>query len=363
MPQIVWITDANGVTNYYNRRWYEFTGLDYNTPEYDITPFLHPDDISHSERAWQHAIKTGKPYQIEYRFKDFKREDYRWFLGRAVPVRDEKGKITKWYGTSTDIDAIKRTIRRKNELEDLATMLEEERRELLALNDAKDEFISLASHQLRTPATGVKQYIGMLLQGFFGEISPEHQEILQRAYDSNERQLRTVNDMLLVARVDANKIKLNKQLTDISELVKEAADEQRGEFEKRNQDLTVKVPKSLPASVDGAYLRMVIDNLLENASKYTYENGAIKVTLKEEKGEIVLAVKDSGVGISPKDQEKLFQKFSRIDNPLSVAAEGSGLGLYWSQKIIDMHRGTLTVSSRPNDGTTFTMRIPKKKAR
>jgi|GEM_PF-798035 len=359
MPQAIWTTDKDGIPDYYNRRWYEYTGMKPEGTDFDWSEVLHPDDRERAVKSWQRAVKTGKPYQIEYRFKNPKREGaYKWFLSKAVPAYDSEGTIVRWYGSSTDIDTVKRTIKRKNELENLTANLTEERKELLALNAAKDEFISLVSHQLRTPATGVKQYIGMLLQGYFGDISEEHKEILERAYQSNERQLRTVNDMLLVARVDANKIKLAKERFDIVAMAKDAIDEQKAEFKLKKQTLQLKAPAKLTVKADSQYLRMVIDNLIENARKYTFEKGKVIVCIEQDSDHALISVKDNGVGVSEDDLSKLFQKFSRVDNPLSMAAEGSGLGLYWSKKIIDMHDGELSVKSALNKGSTFTIRLP-----
>lgn len=255
---------------------------------------------------------------------------------------------------------VKRNLTSKRELEAIAEVLRQERQELLALNAAKDEFISLVSHQLRTPATAVKQYIGMLLEGFFGEIDPQHEDILRRAYNSNERQLRTVNDMLLVARVDANKIKIQLKPVDIAALIRDVVEEQTGIFDKRNQKVIVKAPKKLVANVDARYFRMVVDNVLENASKYTYESGTITIQLTSNTKTFTLTVNDTGVGIAQSDFDKLFKKFSRIHNPLSVEAEGSGLGLYWSERIIAMHHGELAVDSKLGKGTTFSIKVPLK---
>lgn len=231
---------------------------------------------------------------------------------------------------------------------------------LIELNRSKDEFISIASHQLRTPATGVKQYVGMLLEGIIGELTPQQQTILQKAYDSNERQLRIVSDLLKVAQVDAGKVRIRKTPGSLTELVADIVREQRSTFERRHQTITVHgIPSDVLVDYDNDSIRMVLENIIDNASKYSLEGTDIIITLRETKDSVEIAVQDHGVGIGPDDIHRLFEKFSRIDNSLSTKVGGTGLGLYWAKKIIDLHDGDITCQSEPGAGTTFTVRLPK----
>jgi len=231
---------------------------------------------------------------------------------------------------------------------------------LIELNQAKDEFISVASHQLRTPATGVKQYIGMLLEGMFGELTEPQETILLKAYESNERQLRIVADLLKVARVDAGKVMLKKVETDINQLMADVVREET-EITKERQQKVIFTSSDRPAvaQVDRDTMRMVFENLIDNASKYSGEGTTIKVAVDAGDKSIAVKIIDQGVGIDAKDIDKLFEKFSRIHNPLSTAAGGSGLGLYWAKKIIDLHGGTITVKSKVDEGTVFMIDLPK----
>ncbi|HSH56286.1 MAG TPA: PAS domain S-box protein [Candidatus Limnocylindrales bacterium] len=224
---------------------------------------------------------------------------------------------------------------------------------------AKDEFISLASHQLRTPATGTKQYIGMVLEGYAGDVPEEMIKFLEHAYESNERQLTLINELLRIAKTDAGKIVLRKEKFNLSELVEDVVLELKGSSTKRQQELVHKSkPKNLQVVADKENLRMVLENLIDNASKYTPAGKTITVTLGRENGGVCIAVKDQGVGIDKADTEKLFDKFSRIKNPLSAAAGGTGLGLYWADKIVKMHGGTIEVTSEISKGSTFTVKLP-----
>ncbi len=238
--------------------------------------------------------------------------------------------------------------------------LEEERvQELIAINKAKDEFISVASHQLRTPATGVKQYIGMLLEGYAGDLSEPQMAMLHTAYDSNERQLQIVNDLLKVAQLDAGKVQLRKAKVDIVKLLHDIVSEQALKFRHRDQKVSfVHAKPSVSAMVDKLKLRMALENIIDNASKYSENGKAVEVSVKTTAKAVTIEVKDHGVGIGSHDQDRLFQKFSRIDNPLSTQVGGTGIGLYWTKHIIDLHGGSIKVVSKRGQGSTFVVTLP-----
>lgn len=360
MPQMVWTAHPDGTIDYRNKQWFNFTGFDPLNSSSNWSSLLHPDDKRRTQEAWAASIAKGTPLQIEYRLKDHRKPNsYRWFLARAVLTKDSGGKPNRWFGTNTDITDIRRTTQRKKELERITAGLTEQRKQLVALNQAKDEFISLASHQLRTPATGVKQYVGMALEGFAGDLTPELRTFLERAYESNERQIEIINDLLNVAKVDAGKVSLHMEKTDLVALIKSVILEQASHFADREQLVIFKPSRpSLEVPADSNRLRMVLDNLLDNASKYTPHGKSIEVKISKSSGRIYIAVIDEGVGIEPGDINKIFRKFSRLDNALSAHVGGSGLGLYWAQKIIDLHKGTITVTSKPGAGSTFTVSLP-----
>jgi PAS domain S-box-containing protein len=227
------------------------------------------------------------------------------------------------------------------------------------LEQAKEEFVSLASHQLRTPATGVKAYISMLLDGYAGTLSPRQQEFLHKVFYANERQLQIVNDMLNVARADAGRIIPEMVSTDVKALVQDIVDEQRPTIRERRQDLEVTFTAApVEAVLDPKLIRMAIENILSNASKYTPQGGSIGISLAATEERVSLEITDTGVGIAQNDLSKLFKRFSRIDNPLSTSRGGSGLGLYLAQTIISLHEGRLGVDSVLGAGTTFRIELP-----
>lgn len=229
----------------------------------------------------------------------------------------------------------------------------------IELNRTKDEFISLASHQLRTPATGVKQYIGMVLQGMVGDLTPAQENLLQKAYESNERQLTIVDDLLKVAQIDAGKVKLQKHPVDIIAVLKDVAKEQADTYASREQSLVLDIhDEKFILNVDNTKMRMVFENLIDNASKYSEPGKTVTVGLSHEDDSVHISVTDEGVGIAEKDIDKLFEKFSRIHNELSTQVGGTGLGLYWAKNVIDLHGGRLRVDSEEGKGTTFSIYLP-----
>jgi signal transduction histidine kinase len=235
--------------------------------------------------------------------------------------------------------------------------------QLIEINRSKDEFIALASHQLRTPATAVKQYVGMILEGYAGDITPEQDKFLRSAYESNERQIQVVNDILRVAKLDLKKITLKQAPTDIGKLLESILHDMASLLSNREQTLTYDIDDSKPiiADIDTEYMRMALGNLIDNASKYSPVGKRITVSVAADTDQsATIIIQDEGVGIAEKDLDKLFKKFSRIDNPLSVKVGGTGLGLYWSKEVIELHNGTIQVQSKIGSGTSFIIQVPIK---
>jgi len=361
MPQKIFTVNPAGKIDYFNPQWIEYTGMPAEQIEREtFKKFIHPTDFPENARLWRLALKTGQPFIYEHRFR---RKDgaYRWHLTHVQCMRAPDGSVVMWIGSSTDIDDVKRAEKRQAMLEHKAKTLQEQRQQLLELNKAKDEFISLASHQLRTPATGVKQYLGMVLEGIIDKsgVPPEVLKILQVAYESNERQLKIVNDLLKVAYVDAGHLKLEKADCNVDELVHSVIEELHDVVHGRSQKV-IYANKATGTTVraDCRLLRMVIENLVDNASKYSPAGSKITVSVQRAAGFLCINVTDKGVGISRADQVRLFKKFSRIENPLSTQVGGTGLGLYWAHQVISLHRGSIMVRSVLGKGSTFSVQLP-----
>jgi signal transduction histidine kinase len=248
----------------------------------------------------------------------------------------------------------------RDEVALLARTFNEMAAQLAAFDKVKEEFVALASHQLRTPATAVKANLGMLLEGYCGELTAEQAGVVRDANDSNERQLKIIDDLLWVARTDAGRLSLSRAPTDVAQLAAEVVAEQAHVARERRQSLALDpAPALRPVDADPQKLRMVLENLVSNASKYTPEGGAIRVSVGQDDAGTRLAVSDTGVGIAPEDQGRLFNKFQRIDNVLSTQVGGTGLGLYLAHEIVRLHGGSIAVESRPGAGTTFTVTLPR----
>lgn len=289
--------------------------------------------ISNIDRPITEAILSGKPVfqRVYYRKKDGNRIPVALTVSPLI-LNDEP------FGTIE----VFRDITKEVELE-----------------NAKDEFISIASHQLRTPATVVKQYMGMLIEGYVGELTKEQSEMLQKAYAYNDTQLHIITDLLKVAQADANKITAVRKEIDFMELLRDIVASQTAKYQERGLTLTCEADQvSARCTVDPLHMRMVFENLLTNARKYSPDNSNVKVLVHVADDHLTITVADEGIGIAERDIPRLFQKFSRIHNPHS-SASGTGLGLYWAKKLVDLHDGTITISSKLNKGTTFTVTIPR----
>ncbi len=298
------------------------------------------------------ADRTGSNSKDSQSVEDSADPEEAYFSLSYSPIRDKSGVIAGLLCTVVETT------------EDVR-----ERQRLMLINQAKDEFISLASHQLRTPATGVKQYLGMLLGDFAGKLTTVQREFVQHAYESNERQLSTVSDLLSIAQADAGKISLHCRPVDIVQMINNILEEQSTKFGDRNQIVKFKHQQpSYSVVIDEERMRMVLENLVDNASKYTEPGKSIRLMLEQPidakhgapgtTDEIIIVVKDRGVGIEKKDLSTIFDKFIRVDNPLSEKVGGSGLGLYLAKKIVELHGGTITASSTLGKGSAFSVHLP-----
>lgn len=223
---------------------------------------------------------------------------------------------------------------------------------------AKDEFISLASHQLRTPATAVKQYLGMLIEGYAGDLDEQLLVYIRTANDNNEKQLQVINSILKTAKIDSGVYEVNKTNQNLLAIINDVIKDFKPITLMRKQKLVCNVSQDISVNAEKSELSIALSNLIENASKYSTSDSTITVDAKVKTRSVVIRVIDEGVGIAPADQIKIFEKFTRIDNELSDTISGSGLGLYWTKKIITVHGGTILVKSKLGKGTTFTIELP-----
>lgn len=259
------------------------------------------------------------------------------------------------------IRSVTEEVRQREEMQKMAAALQEANQALEMLNQAKSEFISIASHQLRTPLSINKGYLSMILGGDYGKVDRERKKILDKVYSSNERLINLVNDLLNISRIESGRLEYRFENVDLAEMVKELVGNFRLKAEEKGLSLTAKYPASLPKiNADEAKLKEIVSNLLDNAIKYT-ERGGVKVLLQSKDGVILCSVKDTGLGISPADQEKLFQKFARGQSSYA-ATGGLGIGLYICKKFIEGHGGKIWVESAgTGKGSEFNFSLPVKR--
>jgi signal transduction histidine kinase len=227
------------------------------------------------------------------------------------------------------------------------------------IDKMKSEFISIAAHQLRTPLSAIKWAIKMILDGDVGKLNEEQAKLLFKGYESNERIIILVNDMLNVSRIEEGRFGYNFKKEDFVKAVELQIDALDSIIKQKNIKLEFTAPKKLPlVYMDGGKMALVIQNLLENAVKYTPEYGKIFVKIEAGGNFLKVKVKDNGVGIPEKDQAKLFSKFFRAENAVRLQTEGSGLGLFIVKNIIKKHGGEISFESEEGKGTEFVFTIP-----
>lgn len=239
--------------------------------------------------------------------------------------------------------------------------LEKTNEKLKELDSAKDEFISMASHQLRTPLTTVKGYLSMLLEDDAGKLTKQQTQFVEQAFSSSQRMVYLIADLLNVSRLSTGKFVIDSKPTDLAEVVAQEVDQLQRNAKAKNIKLSYKKPADFPiVEIDETKIRQVIMNFTDNALYYTKDGGVVEVSLAEVGRSIELKVKDNGIGVPQTLQHKLFTKFYRADNAQAVRPDGTGLGLFMAKKVILAQGGSIIFSSREGKGSTFGFTFPKK---
>jgi PAS domain S-box-containing protein len=343
MPQIVWTARPDGFIDYFNRRWFEYTGFseDQTFSSDGWKPILYPDDVAVCEQKWAWAIQSGEPYQAVYRFKDRQTGGYRWHLGRAMPVRDATGAIVRWFGTCTDIDDQKRA-------ED-------------ALKDAdrrKDEFLAMLAHELRNPLAPIRNGLHILRMSDVDAATTERVQVLMEQQVRNLTRL--VDDLLDVSRITRGKIQLQKETIDLATVLDHAVETVRPLVDAAKHELSVSIPHdALMLDADPTRLEQIVTNLLTNAAKYTQPGGHIWLTAERDNSDVVVRVRDSGIGMSDELLPHIFDMFTQADRTLDRSQGGLGIGLTLVRRLVELHGGAvLAHSDGPDKGSEFMVRLP-----
>ncbi|HRT18053.1 MAG TPA: ATP-binding protein [Candidatus Paceibacterota bacterium] len=222
----------------------------------------------------------------------------------------------------------------------------------------KTEFVSVAAHQLRTPLSAIKWTIRMILDGDAGEINEEQRELLEQTYISNERMIRLINDLLDVSRIEEGRLLYDQEDARIEDVLDSVIEASQEMLRNKNMVLEVNKKETPKVKIDKEKIGVVIQNLLENAIKYTEQGGKIKITLDNDEKNVIFKIEDSGVGIPKSQQDRIFTKFFRAENVTRMETNGTGLGLYTTKNIVQAHKGQIWFESEENKGTTFYFTIP-----
>jgi PAS domain S-box-containing protein len=462
IPQFVWIIRPDGSSVYCNRRWYDYTTMTSQQSQRDVwLHAIHPDDYQHTLTVWHHARASGEPFEIECRLRNGKTGDYRWFLGRAMPVRDETGQIIKWFGTSTDIedqkrieealrqsqarvralidskligitsiewegevlveaneaflqmsgytqeDIDRRTLTRarttppadaplfERALQELAAhgqhtpietelvckdgsrlpvlaggvLFQDDPRQFVSfvldnsarkeLERRKDDFINMASHELRNPLTILKLQTSLLRR----QLARQGIQDSAPALSSMETELNTitrlVGELLDVSKIQAGRLEYRQETVDLDALLREIADTMQQTHPSHSILVHGAVQSSLLGDPDR--LAQVFTNLLSNAIKYSPEAQTVEMELSASEDAVTIRVRDHGLGIPREQRDKIFERFYRAADPQQRAIPGLGMGLYIVAEIVKRHGGTISVDSTVGKGSTFTVTFPLKR--
>ncbi len=332
MPQFIWTGDELGKLDYFNQSLYNYTGL---APAQMLQDgwlqIIHPDERQHSNELWTEAIRTGKNFICEHRFRRFDGE-YRWQLSRAIPQKDVYGAIQMWVGTSTDINEIKEQ------------------------DQQKDYFISVASHELKTPITSIKGYAQILQDKYQESQDVFLKNALSVIHKQVERLTILISDLLDLSKIKSGNLLFNEQEFQINHLVDERIEEVKHIYPSHN--ILFSKGEDVIMYADRERIGQVLTNLLTNAVKYSPGKNEIKVETAIVDNDITVYVEDYGIGVRKNDQEKIFERFFRVEGKNEKTFPGFGIGLFISSEIIRRHNGKIGLRSEPGVGSVFYFSLP-----
>lgn len=343
IPQLAWIARADGYIYWYNQRWYEYTGTTPKEMEgWGWQSVHHPAELPRVLERWKSSIASGSPFDMVFPIRGANGL-FRNFLTRIIPVRNKEGRLVQWFGTNTDIE------------EQLQTA--EEIKNAVA---ARDEFISVASHELKTPLTSLLMGIQMRERALMRKDSSAFStEKIAGMLESDKRQLgrlnRLIDDMLDASRINSGRLSLELEQFDICALVTDVTNRYSGLCSQMGVPLKVNVCEPVMGVWDASRMEQVLSNLLSNALKYG-DHSPIEVSVRGSGFQVQIRIRDEGRGISKEDQDRVFHRFERAVKGRSIT--GLGLGLYIVKRILDLHGGSIQVESELGKGSTFIIDLP-----
>ncbi len=332
IQNLAWMANADGWIFWYNKQWYDYTGFNLEEMQgWGWDKAHHPDHIDRVVTFVKEAWGRKQPYELTF---PLKAQDgtFRWFLTRVFPITDEQGRTIRWIGTNTDIDEQHRAL------------------------DQKNEFIGIASHELKTPVTSLKAYAQVMQRRFEkrGDLDSAH--TMARINAQLDKLTGLIVDLLDVTKIESGKLQFNMSHFDLDGLVRETVASMQLVAERHELIVTGELGEQ--AYGDPERLAQVLINFISNAIKYTPNVSVIHITVERRAGEVVVNVQDQGLGISEDMQKQVFDRFFRVTGPRMESFPGLGLGLYISSEIIKRLDGRIWVKSAPGEGSTFSFSLP-----
>jgi PAS domain S-box-containing protein len=358
LPHMVWTADPDGAHDYFNARNTEYTGFTFGQLRgWEWRATIHPDDLSRCLELWSRSVATGEPYEIEYRLRRFD-GTYRWHLARALPLRDDAGRVTKWFGSCIDIDDQKRAEEAERRAREAAE----------AASRAKSDFLANVSHEIRTPMNAI---LGMTELAIDTPGSEEQKQFLTIVKSSADSLLNVINDLLDFSKIEAGKLALDPAGFSLRHVLGETLRALALRAHKKGLELACQIESDVPDALigDAGRLRQILNNLVGNAIKFT-EEGEVVVRIEagpsdEAAGRdspeggsgpsqvLGFSVSDTGIGIPLDKQHKIFQAFEQEDSSTTRRYGGTGLGLAISARLVALMHGEIGVESAPGRGSTF----------
>ena len=330
IPVIVWRANARGEYNYFNRLWYEYTGLTFEESKGDgWQTVIHPNDLEKTVKEWELSVATGTEYKSEDR-KRSKNGVYRWHLVNALPFKDREGNILQWFGVCTDIEDQKKDMQKK------------------------DEFISMASHELKTPVTSLKVFNELLLMDAERKENKNESIMLKKMDKQIDKLTHLIGDLLDVSKTNSGQLSYDFETINFNDVVIETVNVLQLST---SHQLRLNLGEPTFVLADKNRLGQVITNLVSNAVKYSPHSLDVDIYTEKSNGRIRLCVRDYGIGIPVSEQSKLFSRFFRVSEN---NYPGLGLGLYICKEIIRRHSGTMSFETEEGKGSTFCFSIPVK---
>jgi PAS domain S-box-containing protein len=338
----IWTANPRGELDYANEQSVAFFG-NADLLGHSWFQYVHPDDKSRAQRCWTESVKSGAPYEIEMRLRS-KTGEYRWFLTRARCTRDAHGRITRWFGATADIDALKKA-----------------QQSAMDANRAKDVFLATLSHELRNPLNPA-----MLVASAEAE-NPELSEPVRSNFSmilyNIELEARLIDDLLDLTRISSGKLSLRRQLVDIHRIFMDTLASVQSDQSGKNITLTVDWnAQKNEVNGDPLRLRQIFWNILKNAVKFTPPDGTVRVNASNADSHVIIKVTDTGIGMKPEEMSRLFNPFAQGDHAGKTGSQtygGLGLGLAIAKNLADMHAGAINAESEgTNKGSTFTIELP-----